>query len=84
LIGIGDVRNAAVASSACYFGNSPLVDPRTGEVLDTPFGVTVVANDCTTADALTKPCLLAPARARQIAEAFGARAMVIGPKGVLH
>jgi thiamine biosynthesis lipoprotein len=83
-IRIDGVRDAAVASSALYFGNSPLVDPRTGEVPDTVLGVTVFASDCTTADALTKPCLLAPARAREIAEAFGARAMVIGPQGVLH
>jgi thiamine biosynthesis lipoprotein len=83
-IRIDGVREAAVASSASYFGNSPLVDPRTGQVLNTPCSVTVVASDCTTADALTKPCLLAPARAAEMAGVFGAHAMVIGPQGIVH
>jgi thiamine biosynthesis lipoprotein len=81
---IDAVREAAVASSARYFGNSPLVDPRTGEVSGSSCGVTVIADDCTTADALTKPCLLAPERAGEIAETFGAHAIVIGAEGFVH
>jgi thiamine biosynthesis lipoprotein len=82
-IRIDAVRDAAIASSALYFGASPLVDPRTGEMSDTRCGVTVIAADCTTADALTKPCLLAPERADEIAAAFGARAMVFGARAMV-
>src|SRR5438105_2073784 len=56
---IGELRNAAVASSA-----GAMVDPRSMTLRSAARGVTVIAEDCATADALTKPCLVAPARAK--------------------
>jgi thiamine biosynthesis lipoprotein len=47
-------------------------------------GATVIAADCLTADALTKPCLLAPRRAREIAQRFGAQAFSIDSLGRIH
>jgi thiamine biosynthesis lipoprotein len=76
-IHIGDLRNAAVASSAGYFAVSPLVDPRNMQFVDAPCSVTVIAADCTTADAFTKPCLLDCAYASRIAARFGAQALLI-------
>ena len=71
LVGIGRVRDAAVATSA----SALLVDPR-GPVGATARGVTVIAADCMSADALTKPCLLAPERAAELAARFDAIAWV--------
>jgi thiamine biosynthesis lipoprotein ApbE len=42
-----------------------------------PGGVTMIAGDCTTADALTKVGLLDPAGAGAIAARFGAQALLI-------
>ena len=39
-------------------------------------GATVIAADCMTADALTKPCLLEPERATELAARFAAHALV--------
>ena len=47
-------------------------------------GATVIAPDCLTADALTKPCLLAPPRARELAQRFAAQAFSIDPTGRIH
>jgi thiamine biosynthesis lipoprotein len=68
---IGRVRDAAVATSA----SALLVDPR-GPARRAARGATVVAADCMTADALTKPCLLEPERATEFAARFGAIALV--------
>jgi thiamine biosynthesis lipoprotein ApbE len=38
-------------------------------------GVTIIAEDCTTADTLTKPCRLDPARAVELAAQFGAKSL---------
>ena len=73
LLTIGSARNAAVATSA----RVGLVDPRAASPGAGASGVTVIAGDCTTADALTKPCLLEPQRASEIAARFGARAIVL-------
>ncbi|HYR35082.1 MAG TPA: FAD:protein FMN transferase, partial [Burkholderiales bacterium] len=54
LLSIGSVREAAVATSGC----GGLVDPRAAPSGSRASGVTVIAADCMTADALTKPCLL--------------------------
>ncbi|MFN2644465.1 MAG: FAD:protein FMN transferase [Burkholderiales bacterium] len=69
---IGRVREAAVATS----GRALLVDPRGAGRTSAALGVTVIAADCTTADALTKPCLLEPDRAPELAGRFGAQALV--------
>jgi thiamine biosynthesis lipoprotein len=73
LVRIGALRNAAIATSA----RAGLVDPLSpGGRLPAP-GATVIAADCMTADALTKPCMLEPMRAGEFAERFGARAIVL-------
>jgi len=77
LLSIGAATEAAVATSAAYFANSTLIDPRTRRAVPTQWSATVIAEDCTTADALTKPCLLERARADEIAAQFGARVMFL-------
>ena len=84
LIFIGTAREIAVASSGRYFGDASLIDPRTARVYPTDWGATVVAPDCMTADALTKPCLLDRGRAQQLAAAFGACAILVSPQHPLH
>jgi thiamine biosynthesis lipoprotein len=68
LLAIGRMRDAAIATSAAAL----LVDPRRRAGHPRVRGVTVVAPDCTVADALTKPCMLEPGRARELAARFGA------------
>jgi thiamine biosynthesis lipoprotein len=70
---IGNVREAAVATS----GRAGLVNPRALPSRMFVSGVTVIAADCMTADALTKPCLLEPQRAGELAARLGARAIVL-------
>lgn len=70
---IGSVREAAVATSGC----AGLVEPRAVSRRMPASGVTVIAPDCMTADALTKPCLLDPQRAGELAARLGARALVL-------
>src|SRR5882672_12370079 len=77
LVHIGQVTEAAVASSRAYFSAAEFFDPRTGKIVRPGYGITVIALDCTTADALTKPCLLEPNRSNGIAARFGALAVVM-------
>ena len=74
LVDIGRTRDAAVATS----GSALLIDPRRARHMRVPAGVTVIAADCMTADALTKPCMLDPGRAKEIAAQFGAHVLVFG------
>jgi thiamine biosynthesis lipoprotein len=83
-ISIGSVRDAAVATSGRYFSNSALFDPRTMRTHTTDWGATVIAPDCTTADALTKPGLLDRAGAKRLATACGAHAVLVSPRYSLH
>jgi len=66
---IGQLRDAAVATSA----SAGLVHPRARTA--GACGVTVLAEDCTTADALTKPCMLEPHRAQEFARRVGAQVL---------
>ena len=84
LIAIGAAAEAAVATSARYFSNSSLVDPRTRRAAITGWSATVIAADCTTADALTKPCLLERERANRLAAACGAQAILLSPEHPLQ
>jgi thiamine biosynthesis lipoprotein len=77
LVSIGAVQEAAVATSGLYFGNSSLIDPRTRRARRTAWSATVIASDCTAADALTKPCLLDRLAAPVLAAACGARAVFL-------
>ena len=69
LIYIGEIRDAAVATSA----SAGLRRPRGGDA--SAAGATVMAEDCMTADALTKPCMLEPRRASELAGRVGARVL---------
>jgi FAD:protein FMN transferase len=73
LLHLGHMREGAIATSS----SALVVDPRCGARCAPARGVTVVADDCMTADALTKPCLLDPQRAAELAARFGARAFVL-------
>ncbi|MBS0374498.1 MAG: FAD:protein FMN transferase [Proteobacteria bacterium] len=79
------LRAGAIASSAATFSRrvrdgrmvSDLIDPRDGAPLVSGTGVSVVAGDCLTADALTKVVLFAPpAIAARVLAGAGARAIV--------
>ena len=69
LIYIGQIRDAAVATSASV----GLIHPLGGKVRAA--AVTVLAADCMTADALTKPCMLEPQQAAVAVERAGARVL---------
>jgi len=69
LIYIGEIRDAAVATSASAGPR------RAGGGEASAAGATVMADDCMTADALTKPCMVEPRRARELAGRVGARVL---------
>jgi len=73
LLRVGQLRNAAIATSGC----AGLVDPISAPGRSPAVGATVIASDCITADALTKPCMLEPMRAEKLAAHFGARAILL-------
>src|SRR5437763_4762764 len=77
LIHIGRVRDAAVATS----GAGLVIDPRRRVRAARAAGATVIAADCMSADALTKPCLLEPQSAQQLAARCCAHALVFGTHG---
>ena len=69
VIYIGEIRDAAIATSA----SAGVAHPRGGVCRST--GTTILASDCMTADALTKPCLLEPQIADELARRVGARVL---------
>ena len=69
LVYVGEILDAAVATSASV----GLVHPLGGRVRAA--AVTVMAGDCMTADALTKPCMLEPEQAARAAERLTARVL---------
>ena len=69
VIYVGRVRHAAVATSA----SRGVVHPLGGACRAA--GVTILASDCMTADALTKPCLLEPQHADELAQRVAARVL---------
>ena len=79
LLHIGRARDCAVATSASVL----LVDPRRRDSWAAPPAATVIAADCMTADALTKPYLLEPQRAPDFAARFGAHFLVPGAPACL-
>jgi thiamine biosynthesis lipoprotein len=84
LVSVGTASEVAVATSAAYFANSTLVDPRTRQVVLTDWSATVIAGDCVTADALTKPCLLERSQASALAARFGAQVVLLSPQHPLQ
>ncbi len=79
LLPLGRFRDVAVATSAGYFaeGAASYVDPRTGGAFRPQASATVIARDCTTADALAKVPLLDPLRGPGLLRRLGARTVVI-------
>ena len=87
------VRDKAVASSGGYA--RPIVvagqrhmhifDPRTARPTEQVHGVTVVADDAMTADALTKAmCVLSPVEALAVAKAAKAECLIVSRDGAQH
>jgi thiamine biosynthesis lipoprotein len=92
LLELGALREAAIASSAAYFSRkapggrdlSPIVDPRTLECCNPGGAVSVIAETCVLADALTKPLLIDPQRAGPLAKRLGATVVFIDANGTLQ
>lgn len=82
---LGRLREGAVATSGCYFsaelaalpGVSALIDPRSGKALSDEHSYSVVAPDCTTADALTKVLALSGDPQHPCFRRFGAHALIL-------
>lgn len=90
LMALGWLSNAAIATSSGYFsaGSSnddainPLVDPRRRVCTTWNESVSVLAQACMTADALTKIVRLAPEAAPDLLARFEAQAVVIDGQGM--
>jgi thiamine biosynthesis lipoprotein len=79
LVLIGELREAAVATSAAYFSGTPaIVHPRTRRAKRSAASVSVAAPDCMTADALTKAVFLDARAAARAMRRFAAQAVVLG------
>lgn len=74
---------AAVATSAAYFseGVHPVMDPRTGSAVPETGSVSVFAESCALADALTKIVLLEPATSPFWQTLAGVEVLLIRPDG---
>jgi thiamine biosynthesis lipoprotein len=83
------LENAALATSATYFARrrwrrrwvSPLVDPRRGRAVLRAASVSVRADTCMEADALTKVVLLLGRQSAEILRERGATAFVLDRRG---
>ena len=83
--GIVTLRNRALATSATYFSRqkcgahvrSALIDGQTQQPLVDDVSVSVAADDCMTADALTKIVFVLRERARPILVNHGADAIIL-------
>lgn len=84
LIAAGRIERAA-ATSAVYFSSrmvdsqrvTPLVDPRNHKPCSDERSVTILADDCMTADALTKVFYIDPAAGGKLLTRFNARALLL-------
>jgi Membrane-associated lipoprotein involved in thiamine biosynthesis len=76
---LAELRDGAAATSASYFQPGVLRHPASGAALCANSSVTVLAADCTHADALTKAVAADRAGAPQLLARFGAHAIVLGP-----
>ncbi len=82
---LGALTDGAIATSAGYFAGKtigrrrvePLVDPRHSACTTWDESVSVAAQDCMTADAMTKVVRLAPAAAPDLLGHFHAQAVVV-------
>lgn len=77
------LREGAVATSARYFNAvsddtaSPLIDARSRDVCGHAYSVSVLADDCIVADALTKVVFADPTAALPVLQQFGAEAVIV-------
>jgi thiamine biosynthesis lipoprotein len=79
------IRHGSVATSASYYSErrqrgrwvTPLIHPATRNSCDVGRSVSVLAEDCMTADALTKVVHIDPALALDTLKAFNARALIM-------
>ncbi|MBS0346279.1 MAG: FAD:protein FMN transferase [Proteobacteria bacterium] len=91
-IPLGHIANKAVASSGDFvlgrrgseIDTSPIVDPRHGVAKCRPRSVTVIADSCCTADALTKIVSLLGQDASPLLAELGASAAIIEAPDTLH
>lgn len=85
LLPLCKTRNGAIATSANYYSRrlargaaaSPLIDPATGRPCAAVRSVSVLADRCVIADALTKVVFAAPEAASDALRRLGARAVVL-------
>ena len=86
LLLLGMFTDTAIATSATYCAGyekggrwvTPIVDPESGENIDSRRSATVIAPECLYADALTKPVLLCGMATAVFLQRFSARAVVLG------
>ena len=68
------IQNGAAASSGNYFRSGAIIDRRTGTSVKDDLSITVIADCCAIADALTKAVFVMGRDAAPVLEAFGAAA----------
>ncbi|MES1240823.1 MAG: FAD:protein FMN transferase [Acidobacteriota bacterium] len=76
-----ETADAAVATSAGYFDENALVEPRTGGSLGVDRSATVCARRAIWADGLTKPVLADPSGSVGLLRRLGARAVLLDCQG---
>lgn len=81
VLAVAELANGAVATSAGYFQPGHLRHPVQGTPLCETSSVTVLADDCLTADALTKAVAADPARAPVLLARYGAQAILLDATG---
>lgn len=78
---LAELTNGAAATSAGYFQPGALRHPASGDSLCADTSITVLAADCMTADALTKPVAADPAAAPALLARYDAQAVVLNAHG---
>lgn len=92
LLPLAQVSRAAVATSAGYFAAKkrrgknihPIVVPRSGQCAPVHGSITVLAAECTLADALTKVVAVLGERSAAVLARFGAEALLLSEGGSLR
>lgn len=80
------MQRKALASSACYYlnGKSAIISPFTNEPILSDHTISVFANHCMLADALTKVVFLQGKKALHLLDEMGAIALKTDKNGVVH
>jgi thiamine biosynthesis lipoprotein len=87
---LGEFSDAAIATSAGYYAARstadglvmPIIDPRDGRAVAVGPSVTVLADECATADALTKAVMLSGTDSPAWLEGLGVQAVCLGKRMV--